>query len=491
MPAAIPTADDARVEAPERVSPDRAALNGGAAMVEVKPTAAVLGTSGRSWSLAGLWTNLDNYIANAATDISLEERRLILRDPQVSSQLVIRRNAVLIDGIQIMPSADESDATAYAIAKENADFCKYIFENLPGGLFQRLLELEQRDVLCNTAADVRWVEKDYGQKYKGKLVIKSMPVFAPTAYTPWEDAGEIIGLQPNDSPKLADGKPRVYGMDKFAFLSFRPEAGRPYGTDLIPAIYMPWKKKVEGHPLEMMYMDLFSNPSLAGFAPEDATQGVKVPTGRVIDGVPEYVLDGSGNPITISPQEAMQMGLQNFAGSGSSMTFPPKSKLQMIEAQGDGRIFTGFFDKENWEIMVAINGTGNMTGRAKYGSNATAQTGEEAVYLTGWGERYQVAAMIKSICERAIKWNFPERNRDFIPIVTCGDPASEGLWALLRAIAANMAGAELLIPEICRRVGFKAPEMAELKEAAKATLPGTVRGSTPNGQGGGSNGGNE
>jgi hypothetical protein len=455
---------------------DTAKISGDTGTKAVKPSAEVLSRSSpRHWA-----TNERGFLAYDNWDcqvgfVSDEDKWLMLTDPQILAGLQIRRGAMLFDGVQILPHIAYGHSR-YKAAEKIADKLRWSLSNMAGGFYPSLMQAAECDWWKNTAGDLIWEEKTYeGQQI---LAVGAIDVHLPESYTIWRKGRKPLGLQVNGDNSLNGAANPIYPIEKFFFLRFRPNSHHWTGTDLASAVWTPFYMKNQGHPLNLAYMELFAIPSLVGTAPEDAQQDVPLLSSvRGANG--EYLPlkdPETGAVVTVSPQQAMSIGLGQFKGSGSHTVLPPKAKLDMLQAQGDGRIFNNFEDARDWQIMVGILGTGNMTGRAKYGSNATAQTGESSVAKPVDMDAQAIqAAIMTSIVPTFMKFNVKESDRDLIPriIVNGNNSFEEKLFVSI--MANSLYADERLVDELAGRLGVPKPNFDKIAERlAQAKPVGTI-----------------
>lgn len=422
------------------------------------------------------FSGIGGFGAQGALEVPTERKWGMLCDPQVYAALWLRRSSVMFDGVQVM-AARKFGEPGYEKAKRWADVVMAAFAGIDRGLFACLMELQEADWWTNQVADGIWAEKGFDGKQW--LFPDVLDIHAPGDYILHRKDGKIIGVQPltgGVGAVLTDGKAKVFAEEKFLIYPYRPNARQWAGTDLARVVWIPYWMKNGGHPQNMKYMEMFSNPSLVGTAPEDAPKEVELLDEhgvRVINPV-------TGRAMTVPPQKAMANGLQNFSGSGGFTVIPPKSKLALMEAQGDGRIFVGFEDSRDWQIMTGILGTGNMTGRAKYGSNASAQTGESVVDTPVAADSQVLATILTKLARTVVKVNArSEGDLQYAPTIMLGDPQSGFLQKIFGVMLANSVIPDAaMVAELAARLNVPTPNLEKLQarmEAAPApmTVPGT------------------
>lgn len=404
------------------------------------------------------------YGPGADGQIDVLQKAAMLQDPQVFAALWLRRSSILFDEPVFEPAVPYGDPD-YDEAKKTASICEFAFRNIEGGLTNALAQGLECDWWKNTVGDVVWEEKTFNGKQV--FVPGVIDVHAAGSYILWRKGGRLVGVQPfaSGTGVMQDGKPVVYDVNKYLIHLFRPSPRHHWdGTDLARVVWTPFYKKNKGHPLNLMLMELFSNPSFVGTAPEDATQEVELQ-----DAKGNKVLDpATGEPVKVSPQQAMAAGLENFGGSGGFVVIPPKAKLEMLQAQGDGRIFVNFEDQQDWQILTGILGTGNMTARAKYGSNASAQTGETAVSSPIALDAMATEAALQAQCRTIVEINAPKKNHHLVPRVRLNAPRRSFYEQLFATILANSPFAdERLIDGVAERLGMPKPNYEKIAQMAQ------------------------
>lgn len=450
---AAPRAEDARISA-----------NG---LATVRPNVPVV-KNNRAFST---WDSRYCTYFNNPEYVPDEEKRLMLTDPQIQALLAIRRAAVLIDGVQINPQEglDEADPR-YAKSKELADFWRWTFCNTANSFHGALFQLLQADWWQYVAADLQYREQEWG-RYKGKLCLDWMRPLSRYSYRiRLDDYGRVIGLEDTTSSADRAGL-AVYPIEKFCFTSFRPDAERPVGTDLCAGVRTPWYMKNQSLPEQLANYAQFGRPSLWATAPSTVRE------------VP--LLDADGIPVDpeelVPVETAMKTALQNFS-NGSAIVVPFESQLHLLEAQGDGRIWTNATDGFDWQMAVGILGTGNMQMRQKYGSNATAQTGAETVSIPIVSDKTAMADDIKKqLGVPLTHYNYPESYWDCLPTVTLGDARQDWWDGIAKAVLPNSGMTDTgMLTDINRRVGLRVPDPDKRIEPA-ASQPGAAVPQEPKG----------
>lgn len=438
----------------------------------VNPRASVLASGGeRGWTTNGRgWLNFENW-----GWVSSDEKQEMLLDAQVSALLHLRRSWVLQDGVQITPTEGVSPMKAYRQINEKyeravkaADLCRWMLCNTSDSFHDTLMQWQHADWWRNQASDLIWREQEWGE-YAGKLMLDRMPVYGPDSYLIWRKNGRIIGLESLNEPR-ENGRPKVYPIEKFALHRFRPDARHPLGSDLARVAQMAHFIKRESQPERLKNLAQFGSPYTYATAPENAVHPVPL-----LDADENEMTYPAGHPkagqvIMVSPARAMQENLREGFESGGQGVFPGGASVNLLQAQGDGKIFSDIARDMNWELAVAILGTGTLTQEQNYGSNATAKTGSETVNTPILSDKTALADVIKkSICTMAVRYNLPKKYWDVVPTVTCGDPKAN-LWESLLTTLLNTMPAEQAIEiggELARRNGLPDLDFARLREMAQ------------------------
>lgn len=453
----------------------------------VAPDSSVMTRSEKDWEVDHRgWFSIGNRNGH----VPACEKQEMLQDYQVAAMLHLRRSWVLQDGVQINPTHGVPQMLGpriinrkYELAVEAAEFCRWMLCNTYDSFHCVLLQLQQCDWWCNVAVELIWREQEWGQ-YKGKLMLDRMPLYGPQDYSIWRKDGKIIGLEDLRLPNRTNPeKPRVYPIEKFALSVFRPDRMNRFGTDLARNVYLPYWMKRECQPERLKNVAQFGSPFTYAVAPEAMLQ--EVPLLDIDGNSMVYPADHptkAGQTIMVTPARAMSEGLVQGFVSGGAIVLPGGAKMGMLQAQGDGRIFSQIDKDMNWAIASGILGTGTLTEEQSYGSNATSKTGKETVNTPILSDKVALSDLIKkSICTPAIRYNFPERYWDVIPTVTCGDPKS-AYWEGLMTTMMNTMPVEMATEigaELSRKVGITDVDFIKLREKVDSgELPiGTVRGS--------------
>lgn len=450
------------------------------------------GSRGSWTTTARGWLTFDGF-----GSVTAEEKCEMLLDAQVSALLHLRRSWVLQDGVQIKPTEGIEPMKSYRQVNEKydravkaADMCRWMLCNTQDSFHDTLMQWQHADWWRNQASELVWRDQEWGD-YSGKLMLDRMPVYGPDSYVVWRKQGQIIGLQPlldnqNEYP------PKVYAIEKFALHRFRPDSRYVLGNDLAQIAQLPHWMKRESQPERMKNMAQFGSPFTYATAPEDSV-------------VPVPLLDGdenemrypvghvkAGQIMMVSPARAMQENLKEGYASGGQVTLPGGAKVNMLQAQGDGKLFSDIPRDMNWELAVAILGTGTLTQEQNYGSNATAKTGSETVNTPILSDKTALADVIKkSLCVPCVRYNLPKSYWDVVPTVTCGD-AKANLWQSLLTTLMNAMPVEQAIEiggELARRNGLTSADFDRLrKQEMDGQLPSQMAvvskkettGSTPN-----------
>lgn len=421
-----------------------------------------------SWSTTSRgWLCFDGF-----GNVSGEEKREMLLDAQVSALLHLRRSWVLQDGVQIRPTEGVEPMKAYRQINEKyeravkaANMCRWMLCNTQDSFHDTLMQWQHADWWRNQASELIWRDQEWGD-YSGKLMLDRMPVYGPESYLIWRKQGQIIGLE-----SLLDNQgeypPKVWAIEKFALHRFRPDSRYVLGSDLANIASMAHWMKRESQPERIKNMMQFGSPYTYATAPENSV--VPVPLLDAGENEMRYPTGHAkaGQVIMVSPARAMQENLKEGFASGGQGVFPGGVKVGLLQAQGDGKIFSDIARDMNWELAVAILGTGTLTQEQNYGSNATAKTGSETVNTPILSDKTALADVIKkSLCVPCVRYNLPKSYWDVVPTVTCGDPKAN-LWQSLLTTLMNAMPVEQAIEiggELARRNGLTSGDFDRLRK---------------------------
>lgn len=426
------------------------------------------------------WLNFDNTGC-----LSAAEKLEMLCDPQVAAMVHLRRSWVLMDGVQIKPTEGVEPMSKprqinrkYERAVIAAEMCRWMLCNTEDSFHGALMELQHADWWRNQACELVWRDQSWGE-YSGKLMLDRMPVYGPQDYMIWRKDGRIIGLESRHEWQRDPSKPKVYPIEKFALHRFRPSRRNVFGDELAKIANLPHWMKKEGQPQRMMNLFQFGSPYTYAIAPENSVSEVPLLDANDVQMTYPVGHARAGEPIYVPPARALKETLGESLGNGGFGVLPGTSKVGLLQAQGNGTIFSEFDRDMNWELAVAILGTGTLTQEQNYGSNATAKTGKDTVNTPILSDKTALAEVIKkSFCQPAVRYNLPFLYWDVVPTVTCGDPGKD-VWATLLTTLMNAMPTEMAIEiggELARRNGLTDLDFVRLRELADSgELPiGTV-----------------
>lgn len=465
---------------------------GGRGVATVDPRASVLNRSYPWQTDARGWLNFDNLGCTQGW-VSNEEKLEMLTDPHIAGLLHLRRTMVMQDGVQIRPTEGVPQMQQakivnrqYERAVEVSELCRWMLCNTADSFHRLCMQLQEVDWWRNLAADLMWRDQEWGD-YKGKLMLDRMPVYGPGEYVIWRKEGRVIGLQSAQDMTLESGKPKVYPIEKFALMLFRPNHKFRHGIDFATTTQIAHWFKREIQPEWMANITQVGRPYAYAKGPKGVTQDVPL-----LDQYGEPMKDADGAVIYVAPHRAMAQGLKEGIRAGGFGVFPAESEIGQLEAQAaasGGQFFPNQFDEIHWEFATAILGVGTATQEQRYGSNATAQTGKEIVKTPIYSDKTDTAELIKkSLCTPATHYNFRDPYWDVVPTVTCGDPQQNAWVDLLKSIINSPVSQVQLYDfagELAERVGLPADDFRRYHEMAIAgePLPGTVPASMPQGGG--------
>jgi hypothetical protein len=254
----------------------------------------------------------------------------------------------------------------------------------------------------------------------------------------------------------------VIPREKCLILTHMPPEGDPRGTSLIRAAYNSWYLKQQIWPQYLKFLAQFGTPSIAAYLPPDAGE-VEV---RDIQG--NSRLDGNGNPIYITPEEAMLQKIIGFA-NGTAIVLPNESRLDFLESKGDGSAYVNAIDLLDRQMVRAILLSTRATMEAEHGSKADSGTSQDLLgsVISSVRRRIEVAVYRDCIIP-LVRYNFgDEIAESMCPYMSLTKVASQDVSDIGNMIA-NLARGGLIqddqVNGIYQMIGLPETDMEALLE---------------------------
>lgn len=398
---------------------------------------------------------LPHWIDPLERDLSEIYEQMLL-DPAVAASISLLKVAILSEPVSFTPAVSEADP-AFAQAQEIADFCQRAIEDLPEPFEDTLFELLDALWAGNRVAELVYRPGDGPDS--GRLTLDRVKVKPRRAVAfvvdPYLNVMGILGrLAGPAGTLLGTGlisaeapPPNLLPRQKFAVLTWRPSDGDPRGTSLLRPAYNSWWIKTQAWPGFLKYLAQFGNPSLVGFTAEGGPTRV---ASYDADGV--AVTDASGNPVYITPEQAMLNALLAFQSS-SAAVFPAGAAVTVLEPKGpagSGQVYDRAIQILDRQIVLAILCQTLSTGESRYGARAAAQVHQDVLGLViRQGKQALARCIRRDICLSLVRYNWGDAARALVPAVSLGSTEQEDKAAMMNAIA-NLGRAGLIDPSQLR-----------------------------------------
>jgi hypothetical protein len=269
----------------------------------------------------------------------------------------------------------------------------------------------------------------------------------------------IIGVPTGTSLSAKDTPANLLPREKFAVFTYRPQDADPRGTSILRPAYDPWWCKQQVKKDYLAYMARFASPSLIGYTPEDS---VAFP---VSDSYANPTLDGNGVQQYLTPEQIMGTTLATFK-NGTYMVLPGGSKVDPLEATGNGEAFEMAFTFYNTEITKGIQYQTLSTNEGQHQSRAASQTHENVKDMVINFAKEALADCINwDVIYNLVRYNYGEDvARRLAPQVDFSDGAAQDFAQDAAAIAALQTSGYLHISQyqgIDSKLGLPARDLEQ------------------------------
>ncbi len=386
----------------------------------------------------------------------------MMQDPQVASSINVYRAGVLQQGASFMPAVRDKTDPGYDKAQEILEACEAMWANLECDPSDMLWNLEEACAVGNKIGELLWLlDTTISGKSMWRLIdvaVKPQTVVSMAVNVHRKIIG-LLGLIPGIGYPVQIGTilpdpsmvPNLLPRGKFIIRTFRPRDNDPRGTSLIRPAYTWWNLKMQLIEAYLQWLAQFATPMMFGFTGPQALPRPKMDS----DGNP--VTDGNGNPVMISPQQAMADRMANMKSS-SVAVFPFESKVQPVEMRGQGAPFVNAFHLCNDEITQAIQHQALTTQTSGTGTRAQAgvhQNTQGTIIRQG---KWSTARTVKNdILRKFVLYNYGEQYVPLTPDVSLGQMESYEFAANAAGVAALQASKyldETQLPGIDEMLGM-------------------------------------
>jgi len=361
----------------------------------------------------------------------------MLLDSEVQASVNTLKSGVLSSALDIVSAADDETDADYALANEIRDHCERSIQRITPSMTDVLWNMLDAAPYGNRVAEQVYEYLTTGPD-AGRYVLKALKVKPRHATAFVVDAFKnVVGLaavQPGRSPSISVGaflvgageraNETLLPREKFAILTHRPKDGDPRGTSILRAAYTPWSIKTQLIPEWVKYMSIYASPATIGYVdPASKNQIVKdvhgTPTGQIL-----------------TPQEAMFAALAQLRNSFTG-AFSAGSKVDTLEARGDGKAFDAMFDRCDQWIAKAVLNQELATGEGQHDSRAAATVHANILALIIKHLKIAVAEMIKrDVFMNLVRINFGEDKLHLTPDASFGEVEEGDAAAMLTGVAA-------------------------------------------------------
>lgn len=391
---AAPVATAAPGEDPKRkqpsVSPDREFVSGGTLATGVGPL--------RREALALAIDDIER-------DFGTTTYEKMMRDPAVYGSVETLKTLALSEDLRIEGAVTDSKSPDFKESERLRQFVGACLEGIATPLQQVLHEM--LDALWRgsyVAEKVLRAEPWEGQVHL--MLDKIKPKHpARTAYI-CDRFMNVLGIGVRDIhlDGATDGLPVVDGIpsvprEQFFVLRFWSVGGDPRGLSILRPAYNAWYLRQQTWPAFLRYLVQFATPSLIGTTPEGEMAKPDLDDD-------EIQLDGDGNVVELTPEEAMRDALLAFQG-GTAVALKGGSAVQLIESKGEGQAFREAMELFKREIVLAILRVTRATMESQHGSKADAEVAQDVLGIfVGWIRRILEDAFDRDVIRWLIEINF-------------------------------------------------------------------------------------
>jgi len=359
-----------------------------------------------------------------------------------------------------------------------ADFVRYSLLNMQTDPLVAFNELLDGIWLGSSASEMTYqLEKD--GPYEGYLTlrdIKQKPnraavyvvdsffnfVGVLTARYPGQiyPAGSLVAV-PLESGIIPGLMPRK----KFIIFSWDVRNGDPRGQSILRPAYAAYWFKQQIFAEYLSWASKFASPSLIGITAPNA-----VPQ-TLLDANGEAMLDGSGQPITQTPEMVLSLALQEFR-NGSAIAVPSGADVKAVETGNDGNAFAEALRVANSEIVKAVTMQLLATMEGKNQSRAASETHKDVLGLVLLYAKQLFSNTMQRDCfATLIRYNFGPNMGAYVPRLNLahgsGFPPSPEQVALLSSAGyldpSQYAGIDSQLGLPRRKPGTVAPAPVPVK----------------------------
>lgn len=369
-----------------------------------------------SWDASILVRTITPSDAAYYGDLDDELIRMMSCDAVIASDYELVNENVLADGGQIIPAVTDEEGEGYDLAQRIAGFCAEAVESMetdPVELFEQMLEARKYG---NRIAEITF--KNVLNGAESKLTLRSIKVKSRNAVQFVLDSfNNLLGFTTGysiDSRLKPDEQ--VLPRCKFFLFTYRKTNEDPRGQQGFKALLCAWRQKIEAWPILQRYMKLFAVPGIiATPSPKSQNETKKNPDGT-------EVVDSSGNPIVLTPAQALLDSLRHWENS-TVVVMANGSEHELVQATGEGQLFVNHMRLVNQELTRAQLHVTRATSEAQHGSKADSETAVDMLSTLVLYLKRRLAAAFRRDVLYVLTWlNFGEEAaRLYTPHFQFGD----------------------------------------------------------------------
>jgi nitroreductase len=336
-------------------------------------------------------------------------------DSKVASAINWLKLSTLAQGVRVVPTEQDEEEEGYNESQEIADFCKENLERIEPPIKQVCWSLLDAVISGYKVAEQTYeyvTEPGGGVKtYLKSIKVKPRNVTA-FVVDAFQNLKGILGLIPGggmgsvipqglmafgpgttDSSKYTPSN--LIGRKKFLVFTHRPKDMDPRGTSALRPAYAPWWLKQQGIYEYTKYLSRFASPSLFGTTPEGAQGQVYT------DQLGNIIPDANGNPVMLTPEQAMQEALAAFQ-NGTVVAFQYGADVKPIKAEGNGEAFMDALTYADKQIDMSVTSQTLASGEAGHQTGAATDAHQDVSDMVIAYTKEALATAIKNDCLRVL-----------------------------------------------------------------------------------------
>jgi hypothetical protein len=356
-------------------------------------------------------------------------------DPIVSATLTILMASILEDGIRTAPAITDPKDPRSELSSYINSRAKLMLSRMKTRLSEVAWDMLTGCYLGNRVGEIvsKYVEED-GRLFLDIDYIKVKPrhsvAFVVDVYGNVHGLSSTINMKKkftiSKNDTFIDPKdPSILPRDKFWVYSFRPKEGNPLGTSVLRPAFSSWVDKIQTLAERQKHLARYGSPTLIGTVGKDA-----VPV-QILDAVTNLPIPGR----TISPLAALYAGLLTVH-NGVVMAAPYDTKVDVIEAKGEGGVFDNALTYDNHQIVKTVLTQTLATEDAPHQARAAAQVHQGSIDTIVKQCKQAFAGSFRDdVLLHWVRRNWGEGAIDLVPLVSLGVTEAPDLARMMTAVA--------------------------------------------------------